>query len=185
MEEKKLGEVVKFYSGLTYTPDDISNGGTLVLRSSNIQANRLTFNDNLFVNTEVAKSEEVQVGDIIVVVRNSSRNLIEKHALIKSNLPNTVIGAFMTGIRAKNYNFISATLDHANFKREIHKNLGATINQFTTGDFKKMRFRFPTDEEQEAIGKFFSSIDSLMSSYQEKIGQLEILKKKLLQEIFI
>ena len=40
-------------------------------------------------------------------------------------------------------------------------------------------------EEQQAIGDYFSNLDQLISSYQEKITQLETLKKKLLQDMFI
>lgn len=42
-----------------------------------------------------------------------------------------------------------------------------------------------TLEEQKAIGSFFSNLDTLISSYQEKVSQLETLKKKLLQDMFI
>ena len=43
----------------------------------------------------------------------------------------------------------------------------------------------PSFEEQQAIGTYFSNLDNLINSRQEKISQLETLKKKLLQEMFI
>ena len=43
----------------------------------------------------------------------------------------------------------------------------------------------PSVAEQQAIGTYFSNLDNLINSYQEKISQLEILKKKLLQDMFI
>ena len=43
----------------------------------------------------------------------------------------------------------------------------------------------PSLEEQQAIGTYFSNLDNLINSYQEKITQLETLKKKLLQDMFI
>ena len=42
-----------------------------------------------------------------------------------------------------------------------------------------------TIAEQQAIGFYFSDLDNLINSYQEKISQLETLKKKLLQDMFI
>ena len=42
-----------------------------------------------------------------------------------------------------------------------------------------------TVAEQQAIGAYFSNLDNLINSYQEKISQLETLKKKLLQDMFI
>ena len=43
----------------------------------------------------------------------------------------------------------------------------------------------PSLEEQQAIGSYFSNLDNLINSHQEKISQLETLKKKLLQDMFI
>ena len=43
----------------------------------------------------------------------------------------------------------------------------------------------PSLEEQQAIGAYFSNLDNLINSHQEKISQLETLKKKLLQDMFI
>ena len=43
----------------------------------------------------------------------------------------------------------------------------------------------PSVVEQQAIGAYFSNLDNLITSYQEKISQLETLKKKLLQDMFI
>lgn len=39
--------------------------------------------------------------------------------------------------------------------------------------------------EQQAIGTYFSNLDCLIAAYQEKISQLETLKKKFLQDMFI
>lgn len=52
-------------------------------------------------------------------------------------------------------------------------------------DFSSLKFVYPELEEQQAIGAYFSNLDQLITSYQEKISQLETLKKKLLQDMFI
>ena len=182
---KELGDVVEFYSGLTYKPSDVVLSGTLVLRSSNVRDGELIYKDNVFVNPDIVNCQYVKLGDIVVVVRNGSRDLIGKHALIKSEMPNTVIGAFMTGVKSDRPEFVNALLDTKVFVSEINKNLGSTINQITTGNFKRMKFSFPTKEEQQAIGAYFSNLDNLIAANQEKISQLETLKKKLLQDMFI
>ena len=56
----------------------------------------------------------------------------------------------------------------------------------TPVDFFNTRLVVPKElEEQRAIGSYFSNLDNLINSHQEKITQLEILKKKLLQHMFI
>ena len=135
-EENVLEEVVNFFSGLTYSPNDVVKNGTLVLRSSNVQDNQITTEDNVFVKESAVNCRNVEVGDVIVVVRNGSRSLIGKHAIIKEKMPNTVIGAFMTGVRSNQPDFLNALLDSYKFNQEIEKNLGATINHITTGAFR-------------------------------------------------
>ena len=52
-------------------------------------------------------------------------------------------------------------------------------------DFSSLKFVFPKLEEQSTIGSYFSNLDDLIVAHQEKISQLETLKKKLLQDMFI
>jgi len=184
--EKKLTDEVTFFSGLTYTPNDvIDKSGTLVLRSSNVQNGYIALNDNVYVNSKVVNSQNVKVGDIIVVVRNGSRNLIGKHAMIIKPMSNTVIGAFMTGIRAPAPSFFNALLDTQEFNDEVSKNLGATINQITGGMFKKMEFYIPKHEEQTAIGQFFKQLDDTLSLQAQRLKILDNLKKALLAKMFV
>ena len=183
-EQRKFPEFVSFYNGLTYTPNDIQEMGTLVLRSSNVKNGEIVDADNVYVNDKVATSENVQVGDIIVVVRNGSRALIGKHAQIKASMPNTVIGAFMSGIRSGQSSFVNALLDTSAFENEIAKNMGATINQITGYMFSKMEFMVPSEEEQQQIGQYFSNLDHLITLHQRKCDEIKKIKKFMLQNMF-
>ena len=149
-------------------PDDVEETGTLVLRSSNVKNGEIVDADNVYVNDKVVTSENVQKGDIIVVVRNGSRALIGKHAQIKVSMPNTVIGAFMSGMRSEHSSFVNALLDTSAFENEIAKNMGATINQITGYMFSKMEFMIPPGEEQKKIGEYFSNIDHLITLHHRK-----------------
>lgn len=183
-EQRKLDEEVEFYSGLTYSPDDvIDSEGTFVLRSSNVKNGEIVKADDVYVSSQIVNSNNVKRGDIIVVVRNGSRALIGKHAQIKEEMPNTVIGAFMTGIRAEQAEFINALLDTPAFDIEVKRNLGATINQITGYMFSKMEFLFPKDkEEQKRIGDCFTEIDNLITLHQrEQFSIINALKYMIIQ----
>ena len=183
--EDQLGERVEFFSGLTYSPRNVQKGvGTLVLRSSNVKNGEIVNADNVYVDPKIVNSKNVEVGDIAVVVRNGSRSLIGKHAPIKDRMDNTVIGAFMTGIHSENPAFTNALLDTPQFDKEIAKNLGATINQITTGAFRQMMFRFPRRIEQTRVGGYFRELDRLILLHQRKHDKLVTLKKAMLQKIF-
>ena len=163
-----MTEFVEFFSGLTYTPNDVQENGTLVLRSSNVSNGEVVDADNVYVNPQVVNSENVKVGDIVVVVRNGSRSLIGKHAQIKAFMPNTVIGAFMTGIRSECPEFTNALLNTSRFEEEIAMNMGATINQITGYMFSKMEFKVPYLDEQKKIGEYFEKLDHLITLHQRK-----------------
>ncbi len=184
-EQRKLGDNVQFYSGLTYSPHNIiGSDGTLVLRSSNVKNSEIIHADDVYVEPNIVNSENVKVGDVIVVVRNGSRSLIGKHAQIKEEMPSTVIGAFMTGVRYSCPEFLNALLSTSKFNKEIEKDLGATINQITTGSFKNMEFNFTNSKEETKIGAFFSKLDNLITLHQRKYEKLKNVKKSMLEKMF-
>ena len=184
-EQRKLTEFVEFFSGLTYTPNDVQENGTLVLRSSNVSNGEVVDADNVYVNPQVVNSENVKVGDIVVVVRNGSRSLIGKHAQIKAFMPNTVIGAFMTGIRSECPEFTNALLNTSRFEEEIAMNMGATINQITGYMFSKMEFKVPCLDEQKKIGEYFEKLDRLVTLHQRELEKLQNIKKSMLEKMFV
>ena len=70
---------------------------------------------------------------------------------------------------------------------KLNGDSGVRADRFAIKDsvFLNMPITIPTLLEQQAIGAYFSNLDQLVTSYQEKITQLETLKKKLLQDMFI
>ena len=72
------------------------------------------------------------------------------------------------------------------FDKEIEKDLGATINQITTGSFKKMSFKFPQKiEEQQQIGTYFRNLDNLITLHQRELEKLKNIKKSCLEKMFV
>ena len=183
-EVRKLTDVTYSYSGLTYSPTDVQDKGTFVLRSSNVKNDQLIDADNVYVNPDIVNSNNVKVGDVIVVVRNGSRSLIGKHAIVTKEMPHTVIGAFMSAFRGENGDYINALLSTNNFQKEVHKSLGATINQITGKDFSMMNFLTPKLEEQNKIGSFFKQLDNTIALHQRKLDLLKEQKKGYLQKVF-
>ena len=63
--------------------------------------------------------------------------------------------------------------------------LGGTRVRLHYKNLITYKLAVPTIKEQQAIGAYFSNLDNLINSHQEKISQFETLKKKLLQDMFI
>ena len=184
-ELRKLTNITSSYSGLTYSPTDTQDTGIFVLRSSNVKNDQLIDADNFYVNPDIVNSINVKVGDVIIVVRNGSRALIGKHAIVNEEMTDTVIGAFMSAFRGENGNYINALLSTDNFQKEVHKSLGATINQITGKDFSMMIFPTPKFGEQQKIGAFFKQLDYTIALHQKELENLKALKKTLLNLMFV
>lgn len=67
-EEKKLYDISIYSIGLTYKPNDVSEKGTIVLRSTNIQDDKLNFDDIVRVNTKIKDSLYVKMVIFLCVV---------------------------------------------------------------------------------------------------------------------
>lgn len=175
-----LGELL---SGLTYTPDDVKKYGLLVLRSSNIQNGRLSFEDNVYVNCKIEGNKYVKKGDLLICVRNGSRALIGKCALIDHDY-NATFGAFMALFRSQYGEYLYQLFSSNAIQEQINKNCGATINQITSADFKNFLVAFPQRvKERAAIAEALSDVDSLIFSLQKLIEKKKAIKQGAMQEI--
>ncbi|WP_169303341.1 restriction endonuclease subunit S [Pedobacter cryophilus] len=182
-EEKKLGEVGKIINGLTYSPSDIDLEGVLVLRSSNVKNRKLVFEDNVFVKTN--NFNPVKENDILICVRNGSNRLIGKNAIINKQNEGKAFGAFMSIYRSKFNLFIFHWFDTTEYKKEVHKNLGATINSINGSDLVKFKIPFPSLIEQQKIASFLSSIDEAIERVALQVEKMQGFKKGLLQRMFV
>jgi type I restriction enzyme S subunit len=181
----QLGELGETINGLTYSHDNTTDTGLLVLRSSNILRRELNLVDSVFVNIIVPDEKKVRYNDILICVRNGSRALIGKNILIKHNNLNAAHGAFMLVFRSNANEFIYQLFQTSKYYRQVHVNLGATINSINIGDFNKYSFRVPTKKrEQQKIASFLSAIDTKITHTNKRIALLEQYKKGVMQQIF-
>jgi len=143
-EDRSLGEIGESLIGLTYKPTDVSSDGILVLRSSNVKESHLSFDDNVFVQMEVPERIMVRPGDILICVRNGSRDLIGKCAKIDERAVGMTFGAFMAVFRTPLHPFVYHQFQSGGIKRQIQEHLGATINQITNKSLNSFRIPLPS-----------------------------------------
>jgi len=182
-EVKELGEIGNVIIGLTYSPDDVAEYGTLVLRSSNIQNNRLAFVNNVFVNMDLPDRVMVKDRDLLICVRNGSRNLIGKSALIDKSAEGAAFGAFMSVFRSDINNYVSILFQSNIIQQQIENNLGATINQITNKDLKSFKVPLPPLPEQTAIAEALSALDENLTLLDAKLQKLKLQKQGMMQAL--
>jgi type I restriction enzyme S subunit len=183
-EVKKLGDIGECIIGLTYKPENVKESGLLVLRSSNIADNQLKFDDTVFVDVEVTDKLMTKEGDILICVRNGSRQLIGKNALIDKKSEGLTFGAFMSVYRTKFYKYIFHAFQTNEIKKQIHENIGATINQITNKNLNSFEISLPPQiEEQKAIAEILTDIDKEIEALEKKRDKYKTIKQGMMQEL--
>ncbi|RSK49696.1 restriction endonuclease subunit S [Bacillus canaveralius] len=146
----RLGEIGFTNIGLTYKPSDISNNGTIVLRSSNIQNGQLDYNDLVKVSSDIPITKMCQQGDILICARNGSKRLVGKAALMDKD--GMSFGAFMAIYRSLCNEYILHIINSAYFRNTMLPETGTTtINQITQETLRHCMIPLPPLAEQKRI----------------------------------
>lgn len=182
-EVKELAEIGGTIIGLTYSPSNVKPYGTLVLRSSNVQNGKLSFEDNVYVDIELPKRVIVKENDILICVRNGSWRLIGKCALIDKKTSGSAFGAFMSIYRSQFSKFVFHQFQSHTIQRQINETLGATINQITNKDLASFQIPLPSITEQTAIATALSDADALISSLEKLIAKKRNIKQGSMQKL--
>ena len=147
----RLGEIGCTNIGLTYKPSDISIKGIPVLRSGNIQKGKLHLNNLIRVSIKPKESLFIKNQDILICVRNGSKALVGKSAIIENLQEKTSFGAFMAIFRTPFYNYVKIFLDSPLFKSTLGATNTETINQITQSNLKNALIPLPPLAEQKRI----------------------------------
>ena len=179
-----MGEIGQPIIGLTYSPKDVREYGTLVLRSSNIQDGKLAYENNVFVDMDLPSRVMVEQGDILICVRNGSRQLIGKCALIDETAKGAAFGAFMSIFRSKFSKFVFYQFQSNIIQRQINEVMGATINQLTNKDLSIFKIAMPRDElEQNHIVTILSDMDAEIAALETKLTKYQQIKQGMMQNL--
>ena len=145
----RLGEIGETNIGLTYDKKDISDNGTIVLRSGNIQNDKIDLSDVVRISSDITQSKMCRKGDILICARNGSKSLVGKAAII--NEEGFSFGAFMAVFRSSFNPYIFYYL-HSPLFRSAFDGVGTTtINQITQDNLRNRLIPLPPLTEQQQI----------------------------------
>jgi type I restriction enzyme S subunit len=175
---KRLKWVGESIIGLTYSPTDVvSEGeGTLVLRSSNIQGDRIVFDDNVFVSAEIPSRLRTRANDIVICTRNGSRDLVGKTGKISEQDAGLTFGAFTAVFRSSANAYMFYVFNSSLFSFQAGLYQTSTIFQLTNGTINAFQIPLPPPEEQRAIANFLDAqtarLDALLTKRRALIEKL-------------
>jgi type I restriction enzyme S subunit len=176
--------------GITYNSGNvISDGGTLVLRSTNIQSNKLVFSEGTkqFIDVIPKSKLVLKDRDLIVCMSNGSKRLVGKSAVFHQDDYNGIItaGGFCAIFRSKN-TLTPYLLQSAMWKRYLHILLaGSSINNLRNNEVGQLRFQLPSNEEALRISELFGAVDTRIKLVVSQIEEVSKMKKGLLQQMFV
>lgn len=185
-EEKCIGEIADIVRGAS--PRPIQDPKWF---DSNSEIGWLRISDVTSQNGRIHSLEQ----KISKLGQEKTRVLTEPHLLlsIAATVGKPVVNYVKTGVHDGFLIFMNPKFDREfmfqwlEMFREKWNRYGQPGSQVNLNSdiVKNQKILIPCMEEQKAIGAYFSNLDQLITSYQEKISQLETLKKKLLQDMFI
>lgn len=187
-EIKRLPDIAEYFIGLTYTPKDVGNEGTIVLRSSNVQNDELDLSDLVRVTCPIKKPLHVRKGDILMCSRNGSKRLVGKMAVI-GNLPEEMtFGTFMTVIRSDCNPFLSWFFRSDAFREQIGVGENTMINQITKYMLDAIRVPIPPLAEQHRIvailDEAFDGIATAKANAEKNLQNARALFESHLHSVF-
>ena len=143
-----------------------------------------------YISQDLKITEFLKNGDLIFADASEDYKGIAEVSLLAIDPKDNVIAGLHTIALRPNKNLDSTFLYYL-FKTQTFRKYGYKVGTgmkvfgISPTNLMKYEYYHPSLEEQQAIGAYFSNLDNLIAAHQEKISQLETLKKKLLQDMFI
>ena len=188
-EVRKIKSLGNAIIGLTYSPLELTDEGkgTLVLRSSNVQNAKITYDDCVYVTTKIPEKKRTIKGDILICSRNGSVRLIGKNAIIDEKASGQSFGAFMTIFRSSYFEYLHYFFNSASFKAQSGLFSTSTINQLTTGILNNILVAIPLDIKEQKlvvshIEKETSIINKTIATIEKEIALVQEYRTALIAE---
>ena len=181
MKLKDLGE---YFIGLTYKPEDVSEKGTIVLRSGNIQDGQFDLSDIVRVKTVIREKQYVKPGDILMCSRNGSARLVGKSTVIPTLSEPMTFGAFMTVFRTQYNDYLKFFLQSKYFRTQLAGSKTTTINQITIRMLDGIDIDLPDYSERENRIKKLEVLQRIIWLRKQELRSFDELVKARFVEMF-
>ncbi len=187
----RLGKVLlEAYQGINTTSDKVeySVSGIPILQAKHITNGQINYKDTRYLDMDIYEhyisKYMPKKGEILF----ANIGTIGPSVLVDTDEMFLIAWNILKMSIKDNYSpvFIKITLSLLDSKHIFERITTGNATKFINKDeIMDIRISVPSLPEQQAIGAYFSNLDNLINSYQEKISQLETLKKKFLQDMFI
>ena len=162
--------------------------GTLFIRSQNVHFAGLRLKDVAFISDEIntkMKSSQLSDSDVLLNITGAS---IGRATIVPLDFPKANVNQHVCILRTNEYlspYFLKFFLESYHGQKNVFKDqAGQTREALNLNQIKSFNIGIPCFEEQKKITQFFSLITQRVNLQQEKIKELEEMKKGMMQKIF-
>ncbi|HFR3332701.1 TPA: restriction endonuclease subunit S [Streptococcus suis] len=189
-KQRKLGEVGYAKSGVGFPEKE--QGGTTGIPFFKVSDMNTNGNENeLVVANNYVTDEQISKRKWRVITEVPAIFFAKVGAAVMLNRKRLIRHPFLLDNNTMTYVF-----NHTQWDTNFGKTLFETIDliqltqvgalpSYNSSDVENINISLPTLPEQEAIGSFFSDLDQLITLHQRQLDHLKLLKKALLQQMFI
>ena len=189
-EEKKLGEVCLLKSGTTISKRIEKSAGEILyakVADMNLKGNEISINNSArFANLcDIKKNQIIPIGAVIFPKRGGAIFTNKKRKIVKPTIVDLNTMAIIPTPKI-NENFLYYWFS----KIDLSKlNTGSSIPQINNYSFDDVKISFPKSVTSQkkivaVLDRLFTETQKLKSIYQQKLADLEELKKSILQKAF-
>ena len=188
-EQRKLGDMGSTFTGLSgKTKEDFGHGDAQFITYMNVFSNPVA---NLEMTEAVeidAKQNRVKKGDVFFTTSSETPEEVGMSCVMPENKDNIYLNSFCFGYRPTekfDLDYLAYVLRADSFRKEM-KFLAQGISRYNISKNKVMEVSIPIPnlEEQTMVGRYFSTLDHLITLHQRKCEQTKKLKKYMLQKMF-
>lgn len=191
--EKKLGNYIDLFSGIALKSGEISNNesGIPILRGINITEGYIRHSKEIdkYYLGHIENLEKYFVKENDIVIGMDGSKVGKNVALIKKEDENSILIQRVARIRTNKkveINFVYQYFISDKFRGYVDTvNTSSGIPHISAQQIKDFKVNIPPNLlEQQKIASCLSSLDTLITAQLEKIEQLKLHKKGLMQGLF-
>ena len=184
-EQRKLGEISEISTGFPFDSQEFNDEGEyLVITNSNIQDDSLVVLNNIGnrINIDSGREKYILDKDDLLITMDGTVGRIAK--VINDRL---VLAQRVCRMKSGEPSFLYQLLSGTNFIQTMNKiSHGGAIKHISLSEIAEYQCHYPQNKrERDYIGIVLGDIDNLITLHQRKLEHLQLLKKALLQQLFV
>lgn len=186
-KEKNLGALGSFLKGNGLSKADLSESGQECILYGELYTKYNEVISNVKSKTNIESKNAIMSKSNDVIIPSSGETAIDIATASCVKKDNVILGGDLNIFRPSDINgvFISYQLNNSQ-KKEIAKIAqGASVVHVYNEQLKKVKVKFPIVQEQEKIANFLTKVDGYIEKQDEKVKELNLYKKGMMQKIFL